>query len=539
MNPKHTFCILALALCGSAGADSGASTATTTISRAGLGALLDAYGLIRLQYVNQVDDRKLLEAAIGGMLRSLDPHSEYLDKEDLLALERARSGEYVGIGMELAPERGAMLVQSVSEAGPAERAGVRAGDRVISVDGRPVTGLGFADMARRVGGAPGSVLAMVLARDGEPAMRTLRIEREALHTDTVKLRGAGQGLAWIRIAEFGGATAADLGTALRTLDAEKAPAGVVLDLRNNPGGLVSASAGVAAAFLAQDKVLFLVRGRGPEEKVGIGTAMQAGGSGEVPVWARTVPLVVLVNGASASAAELLAGALQDHQRAIVVGSRTFGKGSIQNVIALTDDSAVKMTVARYATPLGREIQAIGLAPDRVVPAAAASGTPTALLLREADLAHHLPAVGEAQPPVAVAVAENAKLFGTRDDRALQAALAALQLAPNTAGAIARRLAAWGGDCSASATTSSSRAGPRTTHVAAYFSMLTSLRLSPETRSIILLYGSTPTSNGCSFTVTVSVGVAPSSRRLAAYRTRSSFSLAPGARAKMAMSTGSS
>lgn len=409
-----------LALSGPAAAQDG--SATTTISRAGLGELLDAYGLIKLQYVNQVDDKKLLTAAIGGMLKSLDPHSEYLDQDDLLALERENSGQYVGIGLEVAADAGAMRVRSLVENGPAERGGVRRGDRVVSVDGQPVTGLAYGEMARRFGGAPGSVLELVLARDGEPALRSLHLVRAALRSDTVSARAVGRNLAWIRISSFGSSTAAELATALHTLDARGAPDGLILDLRNDPGGLVNATAGVASAFLAPEQALFLVRGRGAEERIDVSmgrAAPQAAGIDGAPAWTRTVPLVVLVNGASASAAELLAGALQDHGRATVVGSRTFGKGSIQTVIALTADSAVKMTVARYATPLGREIQAQGLVPDVEV-----AGVGAEPLLREADLANHLPALGEA--PAAPAMAEDAKLFGSAQDKALQTAIARLQ-----------------------------------------------------------------------------------------------------------------
>ena len=427
---------LALALAGPAaaqsGATSGTTSGTTTISRAGLGELLDAYGLIRQQYVNEVDDKKLLTAAIGGMLKSLDPHSEYLDKDYLLALARESSGQYVGIGMEVTVERGAMLVQGVSEDGPAARGGVRAGDRVVSVDGQPVTGLAYGAMARRFGGAPGSVLELVLAREGEPALRPLHLVRAAMHSATVSTRAVGRNLAWIRIASFGEGTASELAAALQGLDAKGAPRGLILDLRNDPGGLVSAAAGVASAFLAPEQALFLVRGRGAEERVDVSMgreALHAASADGAPAWTRTVPLVVLVNGGSASAAELLAGALQDHRRATVVGTRTFGKGSIQSVIALTADSAVKMTVARYVTPLGREIQAVGLAPDVEV-----AGVASEPLLREADLAGHLPAVGDT--PLAPAMAEDAKLFGSARDKALQAAIARLQADAPAPGAIA-------------------------------------------------------------------------------------------------------
>jgi len=433
---------LSLLLGAIPGANGATRTASqsVTIARSDLAELLDAYSLIKMQYVNQVDDRKLLGAAIGGMLKSLDPHSDYLDKEGMLALERETSGQYVGIGMEVAAENGMMRVQSLAEDGPAERGGVRAGDRVIALGGQAVTGLAYAEIARRVRGAPGSVLEVVLAREGEARPRTLHLVRAALRSDSVTLRSAGKGLAWIRIAEFARATGADLNAALVKAGEGGTPPGLILDLRNDPGGLVNAAADVAAAFLAPDQALFLVRGRGAEERVDVGMGGTPGEGAQgpgAPAWARTVPLVVLVNGASASAAELLAGALQDHGRATVVGSRTFGKGSIQTVIPLSEDSAVKMTVARYATPLGREIQATGLAPDIAV-----GGTGRgALLLHEADLANHLPALDGAGPGTPAA-ADDARLFGSASDLALAAAVAQLQPpAPPTA-ALARRWHAW-------------------------------------------------------------------------------------------------
>ena len=389
--------------------------------------LLAAYAMIKQNYVGETDDRTLFDGALSGMLAALDAHSSYLDKDAMRDVGRENSGEYVGIGIEVEGNRDRLRVVSATEGSPAERAGIRAGDTIVSVDGAPVAGMANDDVARRMHGAPGTVVAIGVARRSK--VETLRVTRVALHNDTVHVKMAAPGLAWIRISEFGGATAADLAAALKKLDA---PRGVILDLRNDPGGLVATGVAVAGAFLQPGTVLFSARGREPGANATVtvdARYYRAPGQPDVlaglPAWTRTVPLTVLVNGASASAAELVTGALQDQHRATVIGTRTFGKGSIQSVISLDQDGGIKFTVARYFTPNGREIQARGVTPDIVVaPAVAADDD---LLLREADLAKHLPAT---QPPDTTADAmreplESTRTFGTRDDKALQAAVAVL------------------------------------------------------------------------------------------------------------------
>jgi carboxyl-terminal processing protease len=259
---------------------------------------------------------------------------------------------------------------------------------------------------------------------------------------------AAPGLAWIRISEFGGATAADLAAALKKMEA---PRGLILDLRNDPGGLVATGVAVAGAFVQPGTVLFSARGREPGANATVTVDeryYRQQGQPDVlaglPAWTRTVPLTVLVNGASASAAELVTGALQDQHRATVIGTRTFGKGSIQSVIGLDEDSGIKFTVARYFTPNGHEIQARGVTPDIVVtPAAAADDD---LLLREADLAKHLPAT---QPPGTPLEAkhepiESTRTFGTRDDKALQTAVAVLTPEDKRSSTLAALLRRWRG-----------------------------------------------------------------------------------------------
>jgi carboxyl-terminal processing protease len=411
--------------------------------------LLAAYALIKRNYVGQADDKKLFDGAIAGMLSSLDAHSQYMSGDDMHDLDRENSGEYVGIGIEVQLDRDRMRVVSAGADTPAARAGIRAGDVIAAIDGTALAGLSNGEVARRMRGAPGSVVTVSLLHgataDARP--RTLRITRAALHDATVVTRMAAPGLAWIRIAEFGGATGADLAAALRKLDkdgaAKAAPRGLILDLRNDPGGLVPAAVSVAGAFLAPGTVVFSARGNAPGANATVTVdpryyqeAGQADVLAGLPAWTRSVPLTVLVNGASASAAELVAGALQDNRRATVVGTRTFGKGSIQSVIPLGADDGIKLTVARYFTPAGHEIQARGVTPDVAVAPAAVKDDD--LMLREADLANHLPPSGAVQAasapdkrdpaerdPVERDPVENTRMFGTRDDKALQAAVSLL------------------------------------------------------------------------------------------------------------------
>lgn len=394
--------------------------------------LLAAYALIKQNYVGQADDKKLFDGALAGMLASLDPHSSYLDKDAMLDIQRENTGEYVGIGVEVEEHQDELRIVSTSDGSPAARAGLVPNDVIVSVDGTAVAGMSTDEVARRMRGLPGTVVTLGVTHPGRfgNKLNTLRIAREELHNATVQTRMAGSGVAWIRISEFGGATGADLAAALRKLDGKEPPRGVILDLRNDPGGLVAAGVAVAGAFLPPGTVLFSARGRedGANAVVTVDQRFYRGpGEPDVlaglPAWTRTVPLAVLVNGASASAAELVTGALQDQHRATVIGTQTFGKGSIQSVIPLGQDDAVKFTVARYFTPNGREIQAHGITPDmRVLPRGVDRDD---LLLRESDLANHLRPASATADSTARDPVEPTRLFGTRDDKALQAAVTLL------------------------------------------------------------------------------------------------------------------
>jgi len=444
---RTAFAVLgALFLAGAPIAHAGDTAAPSLdLPQAQVERLLEVYAMIKQDYVGETDDKALFDGALSGMLAALDAHSRYLDKDAMRDIGRENSGEYVGIGIEVEGNRGQLRVVSATEGSPAARAGIRPGDTILSVDGAPVAGMTNDDVARRMHGAPGTVVALGIARRNK--VETLRITRADLHNDTVHMTMAAPGLAWIRISEFGGATAADLAAALKTLDT---PRGLILDLRNDPGGLVATGVAVAGAFLQPGTVLFSARGREPGANATVTVDeryYRAPGQPDVlaglPAWTRTVPLTVLVNGASASAAELVTGALQDQHRATVIGTRTFGKGSIQSVIGLDADSGIKFTVARYYTPNGHEIQARGVTPDIVVtPAVAADDD---LLLREADLAQHLPAT---QPLDKTADArreplESTRMFGTRDDKALQAAVAVLTPQDKRSPTLAAMLRRWG------------------------------------------------------------------------------------------------
>jgi carboxyl-terminal processing protease len=428
--------------------------------------LLAAYAVIKRSYVGDASDKVLFDGALAGMLSALDAHSRYLDKDAMHDLGRENTGEYVGIGIEVEGNRDALRVVSASADGPAERAGIKPGDVIVSIDGTPVAGLAGEDVSKRMHGAPGSVVAVGVGHGAN--IETLRITRAALHDDTVQLHMAAPGLAWIRVSEFGGATGTDLAATLKALDAKGAPRGLILDLRNNPGGLVAAGVAVAGAFLPSGTKVFEARGRnaGANATVTVEPRYYRGQDepdvlAGLPAWTRTVPLTVLVNGASASAAELVTGALQDQKRATVVGTRTFGKGSIQSVIPLGgDDGGIKFTVARYYTPNGHEIQARGITPDVVVtPAVAASDD---LLLREADLAGHLPATQPVDATVAKArrePAESTRSFGTRDDKTLQTAVALLTPADKRDATLAGLLRTFGRELKAGTRTAAAALTP--------------------------------------------------------------------------------
>lgn len=376
----------------------------------GLNHFATAFETIRQGYVAPVDDGKLLAAAIAGMVNSLDPHSAFLDKEALKELDDGTTGKFVGVGIECNFTNGILKVAATMDGSPAARAGIRVGDVISGIDAVPVNDLTLQEVSRRIRGEPNTRLVLTVLRGTAKAAAKavdIRLTREALQERSVRSAMLEPGYAWIRISQFQTNTVADLVRNIDTLYAsEPELKGLVLDLRNDPGGLVTGAIGVASAFLPPDVALVSTRGKVPEAGATLYSRpefydAEPGNDPlrNLPKALKTVPLVVLVNGGSASASEIVAGALQDYQRATVLGTQTFGKGTVQATFKLSNDSALKLTVAKYYTPKGRSIQATGITPDLVVSENADNDGIDGLVEHEADLQHHL----SAERPAASAV----------------------------------------------------------------------------------------------------------------------------------------
>lgn len=360
-----------------------------------LGILTQVLAHIENSYVDPVNQDRLLDGAIRGMVGTLDPHSSYLNAEEYAALESDTTGQFAGIGVEIDVRGDYLTVIVPIEGSPAARAGMRAGDEFLEIDGRDARGIALDEAVRRMRGAPGSRVRMLMRRRGVADPLRMELTREVVHLASVEGRLLGEGVAYAQVRSFQERTSDELS---RTLDRLTQQAGgrlrgLVLDLRDNPGGLLDEGVFVADEFL-REGVIVSTRGRDGAAQ----DEARAHAAGTRPDF----PLVVLVNGSTASAAEIVAGALQDHRRALVVGTRTFGKGSVQSVIDLPDGGALKLTIARYFTPSGRSIQALGIAPDVLAdaepPPAPDPSAPAAE--RERDLERHLPNSqnNDAEPP---------------------------------------------------------------------------------------------------------------------------------------------
>jgi len=363
--------------------------------------LADVYGLIKTDYVEPVEDKKLLSEAIGGMVASLDPHSVYLDQKSFRDMREAVQGKFVGVGVEISNEDGYIKVVSPIEDTPAFKAGVKPGDLITRIDNVPVRNMSSDDAIKRMRGKVGSKVTLTIARPGEDKPWVLPLSRQEIKVQSVKVKVVEPGYAWVRISQFQENTLEDLAQKTRALYAEQPDLkGLVLDLRNDPGGLLPGAIGVSAAFLPKpDQVIVSTKGQLPDSnQTFYGRrefyAQRGDPLATLPAGLKTVPMVVLVNGGSASASEIVAGALQDYQRAIVMGSRTFGKGSVQTLRQLSPDTAIKLTTARYYTPKGRPIQATGIEPDLRVDESPEGDLLNALRVRESDLQRHLVAEGE-------------------------------------------------------------------------------------------------------------------------------------------------
>jgi len=354
----------------------------------------DVFSAIKQGYVEPVDDKKPINSAISGMLSGLDPHSAYLDPDSFKDLQAGTQGEFGGLGIEVGLEDGFVKVISPIEDTPAFRAGLQPGDLIIKLDDTPVKGMSLSDAVKRMRGKPNTRIRLTIARKGETKPIEVVLTREVIHVQSVKSKLIEPGYGYLRLTQFQENSAADLVKHLERLYKDAPLKGLVLDLRNDPGGLLHGAVGVAAALLPPNVEVVSTDGRTPDAKRKYVAAPEdylRGRSDDfiktVPPGAKIVPLVVLVNGGSASASEIVAGALQDHKRAVIMGTPTFGKGSVQTVIPLNNNAAIKLTTARYYTPKGRSIQARGIVPDIAV-----DDTPNGSLgarLREADLDRHL------------------------------------------------------------------------------------------------------------------------------------------------------
>lgn len=349
-----------------------------------LRAFSEIFGRIKNNYVEPVEDKELLRNAIRGMLAGLDPHSTYLDLEDFKELREGTTGEFGGLGIEVTMEDGFVKVVSPIDDTPAARGGILSGDLIIRLDDTPVKGMSLSDAVDIMRGEPGSKLLLTIIREGEDKPLKIELTRAIIKVKSVKHKLLEPGYGYIRISTFQSRTGPSLKESLSALKVENDGnlKGLVLDLRNNPGGLLNAAVEVSDTFITKGLIVY-TDGRVEDAKQQFNAKPND--------LLKGAPLVVLVNGGSASASEIVAGALQDHHRAVILGSKTFGKGSVQTVMPLTDDTAVKMTTARYFTPSGRSIQAEGIVPDIQIDAVKVSSTETREFspLREQDLSGHL------------------------------------------------------------------------------------------------------------------------------------------------------
>jgi carboxyl-terminal processing protease len=363
----------------------------------------DVFGAIKQGYVEPIEDKKLITYAISGMLSNLDPHSAYLDTESFKDLQVSTQGEFGGLGIEVGMEDGFVKVVSPIEDTPADRAGIKAGDLIIKLDDTPIKGLTLSDAVKRMRGKPKTAIKLTIVRKGEAKPIELTIVRDKIKVQSVKSKVVEPGYGYLRVTQFQEETAADVVRHLDKLfkekdkDAKAEPIkGLVLDLRNDPGGLLHGAIGVAAAFLPPKALVTSTDGRTEDAKRKYMASSEDYLRGHkddflknLPPAAKTVPLVVLVNSGSASASEIVAGALQDHKRAVIMGTQTFGKGSVQTVLPLSNNTAVKLTTARYYTPNGRSIQAKGITPDVTVEETPDGEKHERIRVREADLDRHL------------------------------------------------------------------------------------------------------------------------------------------------------
>ena len=359
--------------------------------------LAAVFGMVKSEYVEPVDEKKLITDAISGMVSGLDPHSQYFDKKSFKEFREGTSGRFVGVGIEIGMEDGVVKVVSPIEGSPAFRAGIKPGDLITRIDETPVKGLSMDQAVKRMRGEPNTKVSLTIFRKSENRSFPVTITREEIRVQSVRAKMVEPGYGWVRLSQFQDRTVDDFARKIDELYKQDPNLkGLVLDLRNDPGGLLEGAVAVSAAFLPSDAVVVSTNGQIADSKATYRASadnyLRRGGADplkRLPAAIKNVPLIVLVNEGSASASEIVAGALQDHKRAIVMGAQTFGKGSVQTVRPLTADTALKITTARYYTPSGRSIQAKGIVPDVWLDETAEGNVFAALRTREADLEKHL------------------------------------------------------------------------------------------------------------------------------------------------------
>jgi len=359
--------------------------------------LAAVFGMIKTDYVEPVDEKKLIGDAIGGMVSGLDPHSQYFDKTSFKEFREGTTGKFVGVGIEIGMEDGLVKIVSPIEGSPAFRAGLKSGDLITKIDETFVKGLTMDQAVKRMRGEPSTKVLLTVFRKSENRSFPVTIIREEIRVQSVRTKMVEPGYGYVRITQFQDRTVEDFVTKVSKLYAEDPKLkGLVLDLRNDPGGLLEGAVAISAAFLPKDVVVVTTNGQLPESKAKFlarpedySRRFGSDPLAKLPAALKSVPLVVLVNEGSASASEIVSGALQDHQRAVIMGAQTFGKGSVQTVRQLTAETALKITTARYYTPSGRSIQAKGIVPDLMIDETAEGNVYSALRVREADLEKHI------------------------------------------------------------------------------------------------------------------------------------------------------
>ena len=385
----------------------------------------EVFARIKNDYVEPVSDKKLIEQAISGMVSSLDPHSNFLDDSAYKDLRTSTTGKFGGIGIEIGTEDGFIKVVTPIDETPAAKAGFRSGDLITKVDGESTRGLTTTKAVDLMRGLPGTKVKLEVFRKDDRSTQTYTLTREQIKIQGVKAKLIEPGVSFVRVRMFNETTVSDVAKVLAEQHAQSPLKGVVLDLRNNPGGLLDAAVGLSAMFLPKDALVVYTEGRmdGSRTKYFASKEFYArrgtDSLANAPEILKTVPIVVLINGGAASASEIVAGALQDHKRATVMGTTTFGKGSVQNIIPLSQTTGVKLTTSRYFTPNGRSIQGTGIEPDVLIDQLTSDGVMSPKLQREKDLSRHL--VGkdekkEATPDEDTSEdAQEAKIIKARDD----------------------------------------------------------------------------------------------------------------------------